>query len=182
MNLPAEWTVYAPFVMGAALLLLGRQLFWLFVGGAGFVAGMIAATHLLTGLEPEWIMAISLAAGAVGIVLSLLLQRLTLRVAGFLAAGYVSFMIYQEWTVGPWGWACFIGGGIVGALMVMAVFNWALICLSALTGATLIAQQLPIAPPWIAVLWTLLLAVGVAIQSTVFVRANRRSPPSDAAE
>ena len=178
MSLPAEWSGYAPYVMGVALLLLGRQLYWLFVGGAGFVGGMFAATHLFTGLDSNAIMIISIAAGAVGVILSLLLQRLMIRAAGFLAGGYVSFMMYQEWTVGPWGWAFFIGGGLLAALLVMTVFNWALICLSSLTGATLIAEQIPVAPPWIVVLWVALLAVGVAIQSRRFLGSKQRASSS----
>jgi len=40
-------------LLGIALLLFGRKAFWLFVAGAGFVAGIALANQILQG--PEWI-------------------------------------------------------------------------------------------------------------------------------
>ena len=36
-------------LVSVALLVLGRKLFWLFVGAVGFVAGALLATRLLGG-------------------------------------------------------------------------------------------------------------------------------------
>lgn len=38
-------------ILGAALLLAGRKLFWLFVGAAGFITGMQLATRLWQGSD-----------------------------------------------------------------------------------------------------------------------------------
>ena len=40
-------------VLGGALLLAGRKLFWLFVGAAGFVTGIQLATRFSQG--PDWL-------------------------------------------------------------------------------------------------------------------------------
>ena len=76
-------------ILGVVLLALGRKLFWLFVGGVGFVAGLTLTTQLL-GEQPFWvILLVAALAGLVGSVMAVFLQRLMIAVAGFLAAGYV---------------------------------------------------------------------------------------------
>ncbi len=42
------------FIIGLAVLLLGRHLFWLFVAVAGFVLGVMVAPQLLPG-QPGWL-------------------------------------------------------------------------------------------------------------------------------
>ncbi len=61
--------------VGAALLILGRKLFWVFVGAIGFVLGMDIASRFLQG-RPDWlILIVALGAGVLGALLALFLQR-----------------------------------------------------------------------------------------------------------
>ncbi|MBA2585578.1 MAG: hypothetical protein H0U99_03740, partial [Chthoniobacterales bacterium] len=70
-------------VVGIALLLCGRRLFWLFVAALGFAAG-IYLTPLVVHEAPAWLaLVISLGLGALGALFALLLQRLAIAVAGF---------------------------------------------------------------------------------------------------
>ena len=59
-------------VLGLAALTLGRQLYWVFVGVAGFAVGVEVATRALGG-DPPW--RALLAALALGIVGALLLGQ-----------------------------------------------------------------------------------------------------------
>jgi len=131
-------------LIGLGALILGRQLFWLFVGAVGFAVGLSLATQYLAD-QPNWaVLVIGLAAGIIGAVLAYFLQRLAVGVAGFLAGGVIliGFLRLLGLDVDSIQWLLFVVGGIIGALLVMALFDWALILLSALTGATLIVETL----------------------------------------
>ena len=57
---------------GIALLVLGRKLFWLFVGVVGFVAGAALATQLFE-IQPDWLVIVfALGAGLLGALLAAL--------------------------------------------------------------------------------------------------------------
>jgi hypothetical protein len=114
-------------VVGLALLLFGRQLFWLFVGGAGFAAGMALATDLFQGQSDWLILVVALLAGLVGALLSVFLQRLAIGMAGFFAGGYAVLTLALKLGHPDWTWIAFLLGGVVGVLLVMVLFDWALI-------------------------------------------------------
>ena len=126
-------------LLGAALLFFGRKAFWLFVAGAGFVAGVSLANRILQG--PEWIsLLIGLGIGFLAALLAVLVQRFAIGLAGFLVGGYLSmqflvpfFHLEHGWLP----WLAFIVGGIVGVILVNAFLDWALIVLSSLAGASL---------------------------------------------
>jgi len=62
-------------LVGVVILLFGRKVFWIFVGAAGFIAG-IAFTREVLGPLAEWItLAVGLLAGLIGAVLSVFLER-----------------------------------------------------------------------------------------------------------
>jgi len=52
----AGW--WATLIVGLAVLLLGRRLFWLFVGAVGFLAGLQWARPVL-GDQPEWVIVVA---------------------------------------------------------------------------------------------------------------------------
>ncbi len=75
-------------ILGGALLVAGRKLFWLFVGAAGFVTGMQLATSFTQSSEGLAII-IGLVIGFIFAVLAIFLQRIAIAIAGFLAGGYI---------------------------------------------------------------------------------------------
>ncbi len=78
----ASWWV--TLLVGLAVLLLGRRLFWLFVGAAGFAVGLHVAPMVLNG--PEWLMVVAaLVLGILGAVLAIFFQWLAIGLAGFAA-------------------------------------------------------------------------------------------------
>ena len=76
----------------------------------------------------------------------------------------------------PWLWVALVVGGIVGAILVAVIFDWALILLSSLLGASLIMEglRLPSPYPWLGVL--ILVVIGVMIQAGI--RRNEQQSPN----
>ena len=163
-------------LIGLALLFFGRKLFWLFVGGAGFAAGMAVATNLFQGQrQSDWlILVIAVVAGLIGALLSVLLQRLAIGLAGFFAGGYALLNLATKLGREDWAWIAFVVGGVLGALLVMVLFDWALIVLSSLTGALLVVDSLRLEPSLGLVMFVVLLIAGLVAQSA---RLRRAIPP-----
>ena len=75
--------------LGIALLVMGRRLFWLFLGGVGFVAGFDFAERILHDQTQSVILIIALFAGALGAMVAIFLQNFAVVAGGFLAGGYL---------------------------------------------------------------------------------------------
>lgn len=159
-------------LVGIALLTLGRRLFWIFVGTAGFLLGTRLATQFPVG-GPEWIpLAVALFAGLIGAIFAVFAQKLAVWIAGFVMGGYVLAWLFL--TIGlegtEWIWPSLIGGGIAGAILLIFVFDWALIVLSSLTGAMIIIQAAGLTLPANILLFLVLLSIGIAIQTRMLER------------
>jgi hypothetical protein len=108
----------------------------------GFLAGLVYAPQLFQG-QPGWVLLlIAVLAGVVGALLAVALQRIAVALAGFLIGGYLLNALLTATGVDPGGlaWLTFVVGGLAVALLVTGLFDWALILLSALTGATLVCR------------------------------------------
>jgi hypothetical protein len=66
-----------------------------------------------------------------------------------------------------WMWLALVGGGIAGAILVLFVFDWALIVLSSLTGAMMIIQAAGLTLPMNILLFLVLLSIGIAMQALI---------------
>ena len=158
-------------ILGAALLMAGRKLFWLFVGAAGFVAGLQLATQFWQGPELLAIV-IGLVVGVVFALLAIFLQGVAIGVAGFLAGGYIFTVLAGMLGLdqGAFSWIVYLIGGIIGVLLVIFLFDWALITLSSLAGASLISQALPLSSGMGGVIFLALVIIGVVIQGSLLQR------------
>ncbi len=152
--------------IGALLLLFGRQAFWLFVGAAGFVAGVAAARAFL-GPQPDWVvLVIGLVAGLGGAVLAVVLERVAVGIGGFLIGGYLlaTLVLALGWMGGGMVMLAWLVGGVIGAVVVSLLLDPALIVLSALAGAALVTESLgasAAAAPWV---FVAALALGLVVQ------------------
>ena len=158
--------------VGATILILGRKLFWVFVGAVGFVLGMDIASRFLQG-RPDWlILIIALGAGILGALLALFLQRAAVLVAGFFSGGHIAETVLSlfGWQLSLPAWVPFIVGGIIGAVLLYSLFDWALIFLSSLSGAGLIMQSFTLTPQTQALLFIVLVVAGVFIQAGLMKR------------
>ncbi len=163
-------------VVGAVLLVAGRRLFWLAVGAAGFVVALVVALRFLDP-EPLWLLlGLALVAGIAGAVLAVLLQRLAVALAGFLAGGWAGLMLWIH-LGGAEGWpalGAFLAAGVVAAIVAGAVFELALVVVSALIGAFLIAGGIGADGLFGLALVAVLTVAGSLVQ-TSFLRRRRES-------
>jgi hypothetical protein len=173
-------------IVGVLLLLFGRRLFWLFVAAAGFLAGVAVAPYILPHQSDLVTLILALVLGIGGALLAIFLQKLAVGLGGFVAGGYLAAVLGAPFLGGsgatyPGAWLCFIVGGILGAILMMVFFNWALIILSSLQGAAMIVRVLPpirMLPSLRhhhPVLLVILAVLGILIQASTF---RRRPAPA----
>jgi hypothetical protein len=163
-------------LLGAALLVAGRKLFWVFIGIIGFITGVQLAARFWDG--PEWsAILIGLIVGVLFALLAVFIEALAIGIAGFLVGGFVltSFTNMIGLNDALLFWLFFAIGGVIGLLLVMFLFDWALIVLSSLAGASLIVQSLLTGGGTGSIVFIGLFLVGVLIQALVLLREE--TPP-----
>ena len=174
---------WAEILIGAALLLFGRRLFWLFVGGVGFLVGFSFASQALQG-QPQWVLLLTaVGVGLLAAIISIFLERLVVAIAGFFAGGYfLSSLVLAVHHNSPPAvrWIAFVVGGLVGAILTAALLDPALILLSSLAGATAITQNVPLQPAGQGILFVVLLVFGIIIQGVQYSRTRVRGSSTPA--
>src|SRR5438067_5667003 len=135
-------------LIGIVILFFGRKLFWLCVAAVGFLAGIELAPHLVTEPSPLLELAIALVLGVLDALLAFLLQKIAVAVVGFLAGGKLAGAIAAAFFVHyvQHSTIIFLVGGILGAILMLALFDWALIVVSSLVGSHLIQSAIVLPP------------------------------------
>jgi hypothetical protein len=154
-------------IIGMLLLFIGRRLFWLFVACVGFASGYHYAQQIWGIHSPVPVLILSIGVGALGAIIAIFFQKAAIVVAGFAAGGYVVLTLFDQFAGLPAQvvWLPYIIGGIIGAITLFFIFDWALIFLSTLTGATLIVQMAAFSL-WVEVtLFLALVTVGMVFQA-----------------
>ena len=162
-------------IIGLLLVFVGRGLFWLFVACVGFASGYHYAQQIWAIHSPLTVLIISLAAGGLGAIIAIFFQKAAILMAGFAAGGYVLLSLIDQFAGLPvqMSWLPYILGGILGAVILYFVFDWALIILSTLTGATLIVQMAAF-DPWVEMaLFFALVVAGMVFQAKVMTGERR---------
>lgn len=173
-------------ILGLATLFFGRRLYWLFIGLAGFLFGLALGQQLFSA-QPEWVrLILALGLGAVLAGLALVIQRPLIAVGGFLGLGVVNVLILTRLGLNPdLIWLFFVVGGAIGAVLVLVLFDWALIMNSALSGAAAVASTSLLTPAiggWrITILIIALAVMGMLFQSHDLRTTFRGDPDSDRA-
>jgi len=67
----------------------------------------------------------------------------------------------------------FLIGGILGAILFLALFDWALILFSSVLGARLITPAIALAQTSRTILFVVLIVVGIIVQSSMLSPARR---------
>ena len=152
---------------GLLLLVFGRKLFWLFSGLVGFLLGLNLAQHYFPALSPTSLVLIALAIGALGAVLAVMLQKVAIGLMGFLAGGYLVYLLLPTLSIqlGNLIWLFVILGGILGIFLASTMFDWALIFISSALGANVIVSHLVMPQPFPLVVTIALFIFGLIVQS-----------------
>ena len=162
-------------IVGAAILLFGRKLFWLFVAALGFAVGIEIATYFMKE-PPTWLtLAVAVGCGVVGALLALLLQKFAIALAGFIAGGRVAWALAAAFFAehAHYRGITFVIGGIIGALLLLALFDWVLILLSSVEGAHLITNGIVLPEKGELILFIALAIIGVIVQASMLRRSRR---------
>lgn len=163
-------------LIGVAVLLFGRKLFWLCVAAVGFAAGVQIAPHVVHEPSPLMALIIALVLGLIGALLALFLQKIAIAVLGFLAGGKLAGAIAAAFLVqyAQYSAIIFVLGGIIGAILLLVLFDWALIIVSSLIGAHLIVYQGAIVLPQSGslIVFIGLAVIGIIVQAASFRRGR----------
>jgi hypothetical protein len=163
-------------LLGIVLLTAGRRLYWLFLGGVGFILGFEVAKQFLDGQPHSIIFITAVLGGIIGALLAVFLQKFAIAAGGFLAGGYLLILLLRQLDINlvHYHWLVFIAGGIVGAFLMMILFGWTLIVISSAMGAILILPSLHAGPRATDLLFLVLLASGIVIQYGFFERKSMK--------
>jgi hypothetical protein len=163
-RLPGSPVLWA--AVGLVLLLWGRRVFWLLVAAVGFAAGLLAAVWWLPA-QPPWLgLAAGVVGGVLGAVAALVLQKLAVALAGLAVGGAAAFWGAALWGFGPGGkaLAC-LAGAALAAILALALFDWALVAVSAVAGALLVLGPFDLAPGVSLAAFLVVALVGIAVQA-----------------
>lgn len=145
-------------------------MFWLFVAAVGFLYGWSIAPMIWNESSPVMFLLVAVLCGLVGAVLGVFFQKLAVGFAGGLMGGYLVWALVHgtNWEAQHFTEIPFLIGAVIGAILVLVLFDWALIIWSSITGSILIVQTFQPAPMLKGILFLALAALGIAIQTYMF--------------
>ncbi len=164
--------------LGGGLLLGGRKVFWLLLGSIGFVTGVETATRILHRSEPETIV-LALGLGVLFGLFAIFLETIAIGLAGLVGGAYAGWSLSN--LLGIQGRdvesVALVVGAILGVILIVLLFDWALISISSFAGAAMIVGGLGLQPGVRASVYLVLLLLGVLIQGLALRReaATRRA-------
>ncbi|HEY3659671.1 MAG TPA: DUF4203 domain-containing protein [Candidatus Udaeobacter sp.] len=160
-------------IIGVLVLFFGRKLFWLCVAAVGFAVGIQIAPMLVNEASSLLALIIAVVFGVLGALLALFIQKVAIAVLGFLAGGKLATAIAAAFFVqyAQYSTIIFIIGGIIGAILLLAVFGWALIVVSSFIGAYLIESAIVLPPTGSTLVFIGLAILGVFVQAVSFRRS-----------
>ena len=153
-------------------MFFGRKLFWLCVAAVGFAAGLQIAPLLVNEASSVLALVIAVVFGILGALLAVFIQKIAIAVLGFLAGGKLATAIAAAFFVqhAQYSTIIFVIGGIVGAILLLAVFGWALIVVSSFIGAYLIQSAIVLPPTGLTLVFIGLAILGIFVQTVSFRR------------
>jgi hypothetical protein len=154
-------------VTGSILLVAGKKLYWFFVGILGAIAGLFVSE---TFFHPQsWgdRVLVAVGIGAAFAILALILQRIMIGVAGFIAGGYLGGALIDalQLPVTDFRWVVFILGGLIGILIVKMLFDLSLVIISSTVGAILISRAIGLDGAKSLIILLVLIIAGVVVQT-----------------
>jgi hypothetical protein len=157
-------------LLGIGLLTLGRKLFWLFVAGFGFIAGIWVASHFFADQHEGVSWTLALLGGGLGAVLALFVKNVAVAVGGFLAGGFLAVKLLEIClpSLGAAPWLPFVVGGVIGIILMKFIFEWGLMVLSSLAGAILVANAIGIHDTEGNLITFVIFVVGLLIQIRLY--------------
>lgn len=151
-------------LLGLAILLLGRKLLWLFIGGVSFTFISVLLELLLPGESQAAYLVVGLVAGLMSALMAIFLREHAVGVSGFFAGGAISISLLELLDVdaGRFTWLVVVLGGLLGVAIVAGLLESGVIYLSSITGAIMVAQAFHLD-----LVTTVIVIVGLAIAGSI---------------
>ncbi len=160
---------------GILLLLAGRRFFWVSVACIGFIVAYRCTLGI--GVDgPAWITwALPLGVGLIGAVVALVYQKLAVLLIGFMVGGLIGTDLFPLLGVhgGNLSWLILLASGLLGAIAMLFIFDWALIVLSSLAGAFVIIPSLGLDNTGGNIAFVILAVLGIIVQAASFLKINK---------
>ena len=168
-------------LVGLALLVCGRRLYWLFVAGIGFLTGLALGPRLLVGQSEGMILLVALILALIGALLAVVAQKFVVGLIGFLAGSGSGVLLLRALKMerNALAWIVYLLLGIGGLVLGLVLFEWALILLSSLAGANLIVvgveNFVDLSRGSVVLLVCIVALVGILVQARVVGGPSRRT-------
>jgi uncharacterized membrane protein len=159
-------------VIGGILLFLGRELNFLFAGAMAALIGF-RLSPLLPPQWPAWSdAAFMITLGVIAAIIVLINERLGYFLSGFLAGGFLLIEYYapNQLTVPL---LPFVVGGVIGALILGLLTEWALILVSSGIGAAYVLNLFRLDPTAEILIGAGLFVIG-AVTQVVIMQAQKK--------
>ncbi len=163
-------------MIGFLVLIMGRQIFWVFIAGLGFAFGMIFGGQFYSG-QPDWILfLVSSIIAIVGAVLAYTLQRLAGAIAGFASGWYLTNILMSYFRIDPGQFEEIIPVivGIIFAVLIMTFFDWSVIVISSLAGSAIIVSGMRLPSNTELALLITFALVGMVIQTILYIQEDSK--------
>jgi hypothetical protein len=161
-------------ILGFAILIFGRRLFWLYAATIGFLFGIEIIKELLPNQPPGALILGGLAVGILGAVLAVFFLRIAFAIAGFFAGAYLGLVVVHTVLMEGNSIIGFVVGGLIGAIVALLLMNWTIIVFSSVVGATAITTQLPLEQTVRAIVFAVLVIIGIVIQARLMKRPREK--------
>jgi hypothetical protein len=163
-------------MIGFAVLVMGRQIFWVFVAGLGFALGVVFGEQFYSG-QPEWIiLVIGTLAGVLGALLAYNLQRLAGVIAGFAAGWYLTNLLstYTGIQLSQYDYLLPIIIGVICSISMVVFFDWSAILLSSFAGSAIIIEGMNFTYRTELIILIAFAFLGVVIQAIWFIQEDEQ--------
>ena len=105
-----------------------------------------------------------------GAVLAVFFQKIAVGLAGFAGGGYITLNLINLLGVrlDQLVWLPYLIGGLIGVMLMFFIFDWALIFISSLAGASMIIQALSLNPGMEFGVYLALVIFGLVLQTVLY--------------
>lgn len=159
-------------LIGFAVLVIGRQILWVFIAGLGFVLGLYISSQIYN-FEFGWqAIMVSTLIAMVGAVLAYTVQRFAAGIAGFGTGWYVSIILldYVNISLGTFAVAIPVLVGIITSILLVFYYDWGVIVASSVAGSAIVVSGMTLSRTAELAMLIMLAIIGMAIQAIWFLQ------------
>jgi hypothetical protein len=125
-------------IIGLVTLFFGRKLFWIFAALIGLAIGLLIGSKFLQDYLPVVRFVVAILLGAGFAVLAIYAEKVMIFMAGFFGVGLLVYFLVSLFHLAPSvHWLFFLGGGVLGAVLISKYLQWAIVVISSILGAVL---------------------------------------------